>query len=105
LPGSIGKKLPITPSVPAVRMGHLAINQAFEGKGLGSALLADALAKAAHSEIAAFALVVDAKDAHAAHFLFAPWFYCITRCSSYLILSLSYSTNHKKWLRMKVREL
>ena len=68
LPASIGKKLPRYPTVPAVRMGRLAVDQAFKGQGLGGALLADALLRAARSEIAAFALLVDAKDETAAAF-------------------------------------
>ena len=68
LPTSIGKKLPRYPTVPAVRMGRLSVDQAFKNQGLGGALLADALDRAARSEIAAFALVVDAKDEAAAAF-------------------------------------
>lgn len=68
LPASIGKKLPRYPTVSAVRMGRLAVDQAFKGLGLGGALLADALFRAARSEIAAYALVVDAKDESAAAF-------------------------------------
>ncbi len=68
LPASIGKKLSRCPTVPAVRMGRLAIDRAFKGLGLGSALLADALDRAARSGIAAYALVVDAKDEAAAAF-------------------------------------
>jgi ribosomal protein S18 acetylase RimI-like enzyme len=62
------KKLPRYPLVPAVRMGRLAIDRAFVGQGLGSALLADALVRSVQSEIAAFALVVDAKDQQAKEF-------------------------------------
>ena len=68
LPASTGKKLPRYPTVPAVRMGRLAVDQAFKGKGLGGALLADALDRAARSEIAAYALMVDAKDGAAVAF-------------------------------------
>lgn len=68
LPTSTGKKLPRYPTVPAVRMGRLAVDQEFKGKGLGGALLADALSRAARSEIAAYALVVDAKDDKASTF-------------------------------------
>lgn len=57
-----GKKLPRYPTVPAVRMGRLAVDQTFKGQGLGGALLADALSRAARSEVAAFAMMVDAKD-------------------------------------------
>ena len=66
LPASTGKKLPRYPTVPAVRMGRLAVDQAFKRLGLGGALLADALDRAARSEIAAYALMVDAKDEVAA---------------------------------------
>ncbi|MDP2221614.1 MAG: GNAT family N-acetyltransferase [Hydrogenophaga sp.] len=68
LPASSGQKLPRYPTVPAVRMGRLAVDQAFKGQGLGGALLADALDRAARSEMAAFAMVVDAKDEAAAAF-------------------------------------
>lgn len=68
LPASIRKKLPRYPTVPTVRMGRLAVHQAFQGQGLGGALLADALDRAARSEITAYALMVDAKDGAAAAF-------------------------------------
>jgi ribosomal protein S18 acetylase RimI-like enzyme len=68
LPASTRRKLPRYPTVPAVRMGRLAVDQAFKGQGLGGALLADALERAARSKIAAFALMVDAKDEAAAAF-------------------------------------
>ena len=68
LPASMARKLPRYPTVPAVRMGRLAVDRAFAGQGLGGALLADALARVARAEIAAFALLVDAKDALAAGF-------------------------------------
>src|SRR6185312_10296192 len=41
LPEAVAKKLPRYPSVPAVRMGRLAVDQQFRGKGLGAAMLAD----------------------------------------------------------------
>lgn len=68
LPTAVGKKLPRYPTVPAVRMGRLAVDEAFAGQGLGGALLADALDRTARSEIAAFALIVGAKDQAAAAF-------------------------------------
>lgn len=68
LPAALGKKLPRYPSVPAVRMGRLAVDTQFKGLGLGGALLADALDRATRSEIAAYAMVVDAKDGSAAAF-------------------------------------
>lgn len=68
LPEKLAKKLPRYPSVPAVRMGRLALDQSVRGQGLGAALLADALRRAAMAEIAAYAFLVDAKDKTAAQF-------------------------------------
>lgn len=68
LPATTAKKLPRYPTVPAIRMGRLAIDAAFQGCGLGAALLADALERAVRSEIASYALLVDAKDEEAAAF-------------------------------------
>ena len=66
LPAATAKKLPRTPSVPAVRMGRLAIHRSFQGQGRGGALLADALERATRAKIAAFSLGVEAKDESAA---------------------------------------
>lgn len=68
LPEKIIKRLPRYPSIPAVRMGRLAVDESFKSQGLGGALLADALTRAVRSDIAAYALVVDAKDTGAADF-------------------------------------
>jgi len=68
LPQATAKKLPRYPAVPAVRMGRLAVDHNFKGAGLGGALLADALRRSAQAEIAAHALIVDAKDETAADF-------------------------------------
>lgn len=68
LPEATARKLPRYPSIPAVRMGRLAVDRDFKGMGLGGALLADALQRAALAEIAAYALIVDAKDETAAAF-------------------------------------
>jgi predicted GNAT family N-acyltransferase len=68
LPVALAKKLPRYPLVPAVRMGRLAVSTAHRGTGLGAALLANAIQRASRAEIAAYAFVVDAKDAKAAAF-------------------------------------
>jgi GNAT superfamily N-acetyltransferase len=68
MPAQFAKRLPRYASVPVVRMGRLAVDQHYRGKKLGAALLWDAVLRATRSEIAAFALVVDAKDASAADF-------------------------------------
>lgn len=89
LPASVGKKLPRYPTVPAVRMGRLAVDQAFKGKGLGGALLADALDRAVRSEIAAYALMVDAKDGAAAGFYRHHGFIALPSSSMTLFLPLA----------------
>ncbi|KVO30519.1 acetyltransferase [Burkholderia ubonensis] len=68
LPHDVARKLPRYPAIPAVRMGRLAIDHRYRGRGLGAALLVNALRRAARSEIPAVALIVDAKDAGAAAF-------------------------------------
>jgi len=68
LPGEVSRKLPRYPIVPAILIGRLARDVQFPG--IGPALLMDAVRRAAsHSnEIAAAAIVVDAKDDRAARF-------------------------------------
>jgi len=68
LPEAIAKKLPRYPTVPAIRMGRLAVDRSARGTGLGAALLADAMSRSIVSEVAGFALVVDAKDDAAEEF-------------------------------------
>jgi GNAT superfamily N-acetyltransferase len=68
LPRQLAQRLPRYPSVPVARVGRLAVARAFQGRKLGGALLADAAVRAARSEVAVFALMVDAKDDGAAAF-------------------------------------
>lgn len=68
LPEELAKKLPRYPSVPVARLGRLAVDRSYRGQRLGSALLWDAALRALRSELAVFALVVDAKDEEAARF-------------------------------------
>ncbi|HXZ01257.1 MAG TPA: GNAT family N-acetyltransferase [Stellaceae bacterium] len=67
-PGDITRKLPRYPLVPATLLGRLAVDRRHQGKGYGRFLLADALYRAARSEIASFAVIVDAKDDSARRF-------------------------------------
>ncbi len=69
LPESLAKKLPKYP-VPVALIGRLAVANSYQGKGLGSILLADACLKVAHASkiLAVAGIVVDAKDADAAAF-------------------------------------
>lgn len=89
LPEAQVKKLPRYPSVPAVRMGRLAVDSAFRGEGLGGALLADALRRAVSAEIAAYALLVDAKDAAAAEFYAHHGFLALPQQPLFLFLPLA----------------
>lgn len=68
LPDKLISKLPRYVSVPAARLGRLAVDTAFQGQGIGGVLLFDALTRAIKSDLMAFAMIVDAKDAAAARF-------------------------------------
>lgn len=68
MPEDIIKRLPRYPSVPVAKLGRLAVDLDFQGQRLGGALLWDAVTRALRSEVAVFALVVDAKDDHAQAF-------------------------------------
>ena len=68
LPARTVRKLPRYPLVPATLLGRLAVDRRQQGKGYGRFLLADALNRAARSEIASFAVLVDAKDDDARRF-------------------------------------
>ena len=67
-PADTTRKLPRYPLVPATLLGRLAVDQNYQGRGYGRFLLADALLRAVRSEIASFAVVVDAKDEAARRF-------------------------------------
>lgn len=62
LPGELTKRLPRYSAVPAVLMGRLAVALSHQGRGLGSALIIDAVTRVDRLGVGAFALVVDAKD-------------------------------------------
>jgi GNAT superfamily N-acetyltransferase len=68
LPSETAKRLPRYPVVPAALIGRLAIDRQHRGRGLGAALLFDAIARAARADTAIFAVLVDAKDDAAAAF-------------------------------------
>lgn len=76
LPDDESKRLPRYPTVPAVRIGRLAVDKRFRGCGLGGALLADAAGRVVRVPPAVYALVVDAKNDQSAafyrRFLFRP---------------------------------
>jgi GNAT superfamily N-acetyltransferase len=62
VPDALARKLPRYPSVPAVRLGRLAVHQEARGEGLGAFLLADAMARSLRSEVAWAVFLVDAKS-------------------------------------------
>lgn len=89
LPESLAKRLPRYPSVPVARLGRLAVALAYRGRKLGSALLWDAGMRALRSEIAAFALVVDAKDEAAEAFYLHHGFVTLGNHPRQLVLPLA----------------
>lgn len=70
LPDEIARKLPRYNGVPAALIGRLARDIRVRGKGVGELLAADAVRRilSAAQSLAVFAIVVDAKDEHAATF-------------------------------------
>lgn len=70
LPPAVASKLPRYDALSAILIGRLAVDQRYRGKGLGSVLLIDALARAFHAtaEVGAVIVVVDAKDTAARSF-------------------------------------
>jgi len=68
LPKEIARKMPRYDAVPASRIGRLAVDRRYQGKGIGSALIADALLRSSHSSMAVYALLVDAKNEQAEAF-------------------------------------
>jgi GNAT superfamily N-acetyltransferase len=70
LPPAVIHRLPRYPDVPAALIGRLARAERVRGRGVGELLVVDALGRAlsAGRDLAAFAIVVDAKDARAHSF-------------------------------------
>ena len=69
LPEILARKLPRYP-IPVALIGRLAVNIKFQGKGLGSILLADACHKVSQASaiLAVAGIIVDAKDRKAVSF-------------------------------------
>ncbi len=78
LPDTQAKKLPRYPQLPVTLLGRLAVDDSMKGKGIGQFLLMNALHRCleAAGNIAAMAVLVDAKDdtaeAFYRHFGFLP---------------------------------
>tara|TARA_B100001248_G_scaffold262669_1_gene260626 strand:- start:16986 stop:17504 length:519 start_codon:yes stop_codon:yes gene_type:complete len=69
-PAALLKGFPDYESVPATLLGRLAVDKQFKGKGVGGALLVDALSRSfsASKVVGSMAVVVDAKDEQAVAF-------------------------------------
>ncbi|MGD0949299.1 MAG: GNAT family N-acetyltransferase [Candidatus Binatia bacterium] len=68
LPPEDTKRLPRYPTLPAVRIGGLAVDRGFQRRGLGGALLMNAVDRTLQTNIATFTLLVDAKNDQAVAF-------------------------------------
>lgn len=89
LPEAITRRLPRYPTLPAIRLGRLAVARDWQGHKLGAALLIDALRRCQRSGIAAFAMVVDAKDESAAAFYRHHGFLPLADASLHLFLPIA----------------
>jgi GNAT superfamily N-acetyltransferase len=76
--------------VPTIRLARLAVDSRFRGKGLGADLLVHALRTAlrASTQVGAFAVEVDAKDAAAVAFYIHHGFTGLEDDSRHLYLSI-----------------
>ena len=66
LPAELSRKLPRYASVPAALIGRMAVDRNFQGRGLGAAMLADAIQRVLAAAPTVYAFLVDAKDERAA---------------------------------------
>ena len=70
LPPDEAKRLPRYPTLPAVRIGRLAVDQRYQRRGLGELMLMNAVHRTLQDAAAAFALLVDAKNDQAVAFYY-----------------------------------
>jgi ribosomal protein S18 acetylase RimI-like enzyme len=68
LPPQEAKRLPRYPTLPAVRIGRLAVDRRFQRLGLGELMLMNAVHRTIQDAAAALALLVDAKNDEAVAF-------------------------------------
>lgn len=88
MPAELAKRLRRYPTVPVARLGRLAVALGYHGLKLGGALLWDAVERASRSEVAVYALLVDAKDDQAERFYVHHGFVALGGASKTLILPL-----------------
>ena len=89
LPAAVSKRLPRYPSLPATLLGRLAVDHRHRGQRLGEHMLLDAFTRSLRSEIATYAIVVDAKDERAASFYRAYDFLPLTTSDRRLFLPMA----------------
>lgn len=89
LPTDLARKLPRHP-IPAALLGSLAVSRAHQGYGIGKMLLVDAIKRTLEvsSEIAIYAMVVDAKDEQTGNFYVKYGFSSLTEDNRRLFLPL-----------------
>jgi GNAT superfamily N-acetyltransferase len=95
LPAEIAKKLPRYPLIPATLLGRLAVDERYQGRGIGEFLLLDALHRAlGHSvDVAAAAVIVDAINPAAKRFYQRFGFIPFPSASSRLFLPMKTVTD------------
>ncbi len=89
LPPEETKRLPRYPTMPAVRIGRLAVDERFQGRGLGAAMLMNAAHRTLHGDAAAYTLLVDAKNDRAVAFYRHHGFRSLTSQPQTLFLPLA----------------
>lgn len=62
LPWDVARKLPRYSTAPAILLGRLAVGREFQGKGIGTLLILDALQRSLRTEIGWAFFLVDAKN-------------------------------------------
>ena len=95
IPEEMKNRLPRYPAMPVARLGRLAVDKEFQGRRIGGGLLWDALMRSARSEIAVFAMVVDAKNDQAASFYLHHGFSSFGSIPGQLIMPLSQLSRKK----------
>ena len=89
LPSDEAKRLPRYPTVPAVRIGRLAVDQRFQRRGVAELMLMNAVHRTIQDPAAAFTLIVDAKNDAAVTFYERYGFRSITKKPRTLFLPIS----------------
>lgn len=89
LPEDVVRRLPRYPLVPGTLLGRLAVDRTWQGHGLGEHLLLDALFRSLRSEVASYAVVVDARDEAAMRFYDRYGFRPLGRSNRRLFLPMS----------------